>query len=267
MGVMFLAATALAMRTVSPDWRGLWQEIGARAGSLVARKPPAKKAEPVALAKVETPPTPKPSAKQAEADAGAKQAEKDQAAWDAIKQDAEKAEADRAEAEKIKEKAAEDLANTPPPPPIPRNGGRMVADPALFAELRRRQMQAMQEMMEDQQRMFEQLAQMQGGRERQMLEEFARARPPGFGNAPQGRRNPPQGLGDMPRTFGDPFQAFNQFFAPLPGMDRMNGPLPGMDRLNVPGRGHPQMQEDSGEDVRNGVRRVWRRRVIQFGGR
>lgn len=262
-GVMLLAALALTLRATSRDWRGLWQEIGFRAESLFARK--AKAAKPaVELAKAEHPAEPAKAEDQKDKAAPAGASKDKAAAWDNIKRDVEKAQADRDEAERIKKKAAEDLAKNPPPPPTGPRGLRQL-NPAQIAEIQRQRaemLRQMQAQMEDHQRRFEEMVREQFGRQGQEMEPLLRGLPRGFGNLPRGL-----GFNDLPQGFGALPPEFEEFFKPLPGMDRMNRPLPGMARGNPGQRNQPQVQEDSGEKVIDGVRWKWRtRRTTMIGG-
>lgn len=240
--VMLAAMTGLALRASSPDWRGLWQELGDRVASISFKTPKAEKPAK-ALAKVEKvdPPAPKVEPKPAPAPPEPVKPKPDDAAWDAIKKDAEKAQAERDEAEKLKEQAAEDLAKNPPPPSFRR--GRMMPDPAIIAEMRRRQAEMMREMdermaerMADHQRRFADGFRRQAEQQARMMDELAKrgfAAPPGFGD----------------------------FGALLPGMDRIvpNPPQP------RPGA-EPRILEDSGEEIKNGVKHTWRIRIVTNGG-
>lgn len=154
-------------------------------------------------------------------------------AWDDIRRAADKLKAEREEAERLKDEAAKDLAKNPPPP---RQGPLNPNRAAALAEMQRRHAAAVRQMqgrMDEHQRMFDEMVRRQAEAHRRFTEEFARGAPRGFGNPPPG------------------------FGGPLPGMDRMFGPLPGQ----------PQIHEDSGEDIRDGVRRTWRTRVIIVNGR
>ena len=218
--VMIVATVGLAIRAANPDWRGLSDELRSRAGALFARR----ETPPITIAKALPPPisAPKPEA------AADKAKPKEPDAWADIQRESEKRKADRQEAEKLKEKAAEDLANNPPLP------GRGLINPnraAALAQMQRRHAEMIRQMeagMPDHQRLFDEMVRRQTEAHRRFAEEFARNAPRGFGNLPPG------------------------FDAPLPGMDRMFGPLPGQ----------PQIQEESGEDVKDGVKRTWRTRVI-----
>jgi hypothetical protein len=155
---------------------------------------------------------------------------KDQDAWDDIQRAADKLKADREEAERLKDKAAEDLAKNPPPP---RHGPVNPNRAAAIAEMQRRHAEAFRRMeahMDEHQRLFDEMVRRRAEAHRRFTEEFARAVPRGFGNPPHG------------------------FDGPLPGMDRMLAPLPGQPQ--------PQIHEDSGEEVRDGVKRTWRTRVL-----
>jgi hypothetical protein len=237
--IILVATVGLGLRAASPNWRGLSDELRGRLGSLFARRE--APSEPIAIAKAETPPVaaPKPAAEEAKPEVAKP---KDQTAWDDIQHEADKLKAERAEAEKLKEQAAEDLANSPPPPP--RRRAQINPNGAAFiAEMQRRnaafrQMDAqMRGDLEAHQRMFDEMRQ-------RFAQDFA--------------RNAPRGFGNLPPDFG-------RFAAPLPGMDRMIAPLPGMDRMIAPLPGQPRVHEESGEEVRDGVRRVWKTRIVIMG--
>ena len=237
--VMLIATTGLMLRATVSDWRGLSQEAQHRIGSWFA--PTAK--PPTLVAKVTAA---KPEASKAVPPVEVKAP----SPWDDIKKSAEKAKADREEVERIKAKAAEELDKNPPPPlNTPLRRGRAF-DPAIVAEMQRRHADAvrqMQEQMGDHQRLFEDMIRRQAGAQQRFLDEFARNAPRGLGNLPPG---------------------FENFARPLPGMDRMRlpqQPRPGIGREDPAEPGQPQIQEDSGEEVRDGVRMKWKTRVFILG--
>ncbi len=258
--VLSLAMFGLVLRAASPDWRGLWQEASLRGRSFFAATPKPRPVKPSPeLAKAEVPrpaapvekPKPAPEAKPTPDP-------KADAAWDDIKRDAEKAQAELDEAENLKEKAAEDLAKNPP-------RRRIGPDPALLAEMQRRQAEMIRQMealmgepqrdfdemvrgqlgalLGDQDRRVDEILRGQNQRRARMMDELARRR-------------------RMPNAMPD----FGNFGPPLPGMDRMIPPLPGMDRMAPPLPGQPRVHEESGEEVRDGVRRTWKTRIVVIGG-
>ena len=180
---------------------------------------------PIVIAKAEAPPLAAPKPKPV---VEAPKPKEDDA-WADIRSAADKLKADREEAERLKDQAADDLAKSPPPTPW-----RARVNPnraAALAEMQRRQAQMIRQMqaeMPDHQRLFDEMVRRQAEAHRRFTEEFARNMPRGFGNFPPG------------------------FDGPLPGMDRMIPPLPGQ----------PQIHEDSGEEVKDGVKRTWRTRII-----
>ena len=248
--IILVATVGLGLRAASPNWRGLSDELRGRFGSLFARRE--APAEPIAIAKADTPPvaTPKPAADEAKREAAKPEVAKpkEETAWADIQHEADKPQGPkRAEAEKLKDKAAEDLANSPPPPPRAQRINPNAA--ALMAEMQRRRAGAFRDLeaqMEEHQKLFDQMARRHAEMQQRFAQDFARNAPRGFGNLPPG---------------------FGRFGAPLPGMDRMLPPLPGMDRMLPPLPGQPQIREDSGEDVRDGVRRVWKTRIVIMGQR
>jgi hypothetical protein len=236
--VMLIATVGLVLRATVSDWRGLSQEAQHRVGSWFASaaKPPTLVAK-ATTSKPEVPNIVPPEKEKVEAPSP----------WDDIKKSAEKAKADREEVERIKAKAAEELDKNPPPPlNTPFRRGRAF-DPAVIAELQRRHAEAVRQMqaeMGDHQRLFEDMIRRQAGAQQRFLDEFARNAPRGFGNLPPG---------------------FENFGRPLPGMDRMRLPQPPRPGINREDPAEPRIQEDSGEEVRDGVRMKWKTRVIILG--
>lgn len=234
--VMILAVVGLSIRAMNPDWRGLTQEAGGRIGSLFASRAAAP-ARPIAAKVNPAPPKPDLAVAVKPAPEPPKVATPKPApapaAWDEIRRDAEKAKADRAEVERIKAKADEELANAPMPPPR-RNRNNNPAAMRMQQEAVMRQMQAL---MADHQNEFDRMVLARRAQQERFLREFRQNGPRGFGGFD---RMPP-----MPRDF---------FNAPLPGMERMIPPPP------LPGQ--PDVKEESGEEVRNGVKRTWRTRTF-----
>ena len=249
---VLVAGAALIMRSTCSDWRGFSQEFQHRIAFLFTQKD-----KPLTL--VTKAELPKPDEKKLKE----KQPEEKTAAtiapspWDDIQNSADKAKAEREEAEQIKAKAAEDLAMSPPPPTIRR--GQPI-NPAQFAEIQRRRAEAigqMQVRMEEHQRRvedmfrrqgdprndFDQMVRRQAEVQRQFTQNFARM-------GQRGIRNVPPGFGN---------------FAPPPPPPQPQPPGMNRDKDSLPVQ--PQIQEDSGEEVRDGVRFVWKRRTVIIGGR
>jgi hypothetical protein len=231
--VMLVAVVGLTVRAMNPDWQGLMQEARGRVSSMLAARPAVTK-KPIAK---ESTPKPKPKPDLAVAAKPAEPAKtKAPEMWDDIRKDAEKAKADRAEAERIKAQAEKDLANAPIPPPHRRNLRPNPADIAAILRQHHEMVRQMEAHMDRQQKLFEQMIRAQRGQQERIMREFGLPDPQWFGGA-------------------TPWPPAPGLFAPLPGMDRMNQPLPGQ----------PSIKDESGEDVRNGVKRTRRTRTIILG--
>ena len=241
--LIVVAGLGLAIRASISDWRGLFEEARSRVAAAFSRKPaapppqlaradrPARANRPVETNTPATPPV---------AQAPPAAVEGPKRAWDDIRDAAEKKQAERAELEKIKEKAAEDLARTPPPPDRIRR-----PNPALLAQMQQRQIEALRQMQQMQLRGMRDLA---------------------AGHHQQFER--------MIREHNERMREFERAFGGNFGMGVPNRPFPGFDRAPAFPNFGPVLidppdlppgatvHEDSGEEVKDGVRRTWRKRVV-----